>query len=65
MSNITYGNKANISGKRHKISMRMDSPNKNLRSAYLNMQVAVKESLRSFLRWLWLSGSTVSIGLYI
>jgi hypothetical protein len=35
----------NISGKRHKISIRMDSLNKNLQSAYLTMQAAAKESL--------------------
>jgi hypothetical protein len=37
---------ANVSGKRHKISIRMDSLNKTLRSAYLIMLAAAKESLR-------------------
>jgi hypothetical protein len=42
---LSLSGESNVSGKRHRISIRMEFVNKNLQNPYLTMRAAVKESL--------------------
>jgi hypothetical protein len=42
---LWFSGEANVSGKRHKMSIRIESLNRNLQSPYLTMWAAVKQSL--------------------